>query len=129
MLTTWLVHSKNQHNYWVQVFNYMFSFVQFKSIWFKPTSLGWVHMDPFNNPNSLTWWNFRIVKKVLGIQLSIIKFGWNCGCDSNPSSIMLGLENACDLMGNFVSMSLIITTIWVFFYIMDVACWQEAFQL
>jgi ABC-type sulfate transport system permease subunit len=39
---------------------------------------------------------------------------WNCSCDSNPSSIMLGLENACDLMGNFGSMSLIITTIWVF---------------
>jgi hypothetical protein len=42
---------------------------------------------------------------------------------------MLGLENACDLMGNFVSMLLIIITIWVFFYIVDVACWQEAFQL
>jgi len=26
---------------------------------------------------------------------------------------MLGLENVCDLMGNFVSVSLIITTIWV----------------
>jgi hypothetical protein len=43
---------------------------------------------------------------------------------------MLGLENARDLMGNFVSMSLIITTIFEFFFnTVDVACWQEAFQL
>jgi hypothetical protein len=42
---------------------------------------------------------------------------------------MLGIENASDLMGNFVSMSLIISTIWVFLNIVEVACWQEAFQL
>jgi hypothetical protein len=41
---------------------------------------------------------------------------------------MLGLDNACDLMGSFVSMSLITTKL-SFFNIVDVACWQEAFQL
>jgi hypothetical protein len=68
-------------------------------------------------------------EKGVGLQLSRMQFAWNCGCDSIPSSIKLGLENACDLMGNFVSKSLIITTIWVFLNIVDVACWQEAFQL
>jgi hypothetical protein len=32
---------------------------------------------------------------------------------------MLGLDNACDLMANFVSMSLIITTIGDFFNVVD----------
>jgi hypothetical protein len=41
---------------------------------------------------------------------------------------MVGLENACDLMGNFVSMSLIITTIGDFLTLW-IACWQEPFQL
>jgi len=41
---------------------------------------------------------------------------------------MLGLENACDLMGNFVSMELIRTTMGDFLTLC-IACWQEAFQL